>query len=278
MNASVIEEYLIGKSIAELSRKYNISTYKMRKFLVDNNVVIRSQKEQNKYSPQNQRKYHINDNLFDKIDNQDKAYFLGFFAADGTVLSDGSMGFKLSTIDKEILIKFQTFLETDYPIRDYVNKDGYHISEFSFRSSKIREEFAKYNIIRNKTYTFCFPKNIPEEFYIDFIRGYWDGDGTVCLSGGYLRTSLCGYRKEVLEEIINILNEYGIPKVKIQQKKNTNTYYFQYSINSSKKLYNLFYAKIGNLFLERKYSKFKKLINDIKSHEPTTSQAEEKIV
>lgn len=280
MNVSVIiEEYLNGSSLAALSRKYNISAYRIKSLLQKNNIAIRSRNEQNKYSPQNQRKYCINDNYFDEIDCEDKAYLLGFLAADGTIQPDGSVKIALSSIDKELLIKIQTVLETNYPIRDSITKDGFTVSTFVFRSSKIREQLTKYNIIRNKTYTYSFPDALNEKYISSFIKGYWDGDGTVCMSGGYPRTSLCSHQKDFLEDVINKLETlYNIPKVKVYQKKGSNTWYFQYSKESSRKLYELFYSNPSYLFLERKYSKFKELFGEIKSHEPATSQAEDKIV
>lgn len=280
MNVSVmIKEYTSGYSLAALSRKYNISAYQIKKLLQENNIKIRSRNEQNKYSPQNQRKYVINDSYFDNIDNEDKAYFLGFLAADGTIQPDGSIKIALSTVDKELLIKFQKVLETNYPIRDSITKDGFNVSTFVFRSSKIREQLAKYNIVRNKTYSYSFPENLEQNYILSFIKGYWDGDGTICISGGYPRASLCSYRKVFLETVINKLeNIYGIPSVKVLKKKDSNVWYFQYSKKSSEKLYRLFYKNSSYLFLERKYSKFKELFGEIESHEPATSQAEDKIV
>ena len=280
MNVSVlIEEYLNGSSLAALSRKYNISAYRVKSLLQKNNIVIRSRNEQNKYSPQNQRKYYINDNYFDNIDCEDKAYLLGFLAADGTIQPDGSVKIALSSVDKELLIKFQTVLETNYPIRDSITKDGFNVSTFVFRSSNIREQLTKYNIVRNKTYTYSFPNTLSDKYFASFIKGYWDGDGTVCMNGGYPRTSLCSYQKKFLEDVIDKLEKfYGIPKVNVYQKKNSNTWYFQYSKESSKKLYELFYSKPTYLFLERKYLKFKELFGEIESHEPAASQAEDKIV
>ena len=170
-------------------------------------------------------------------------------------------------------------LETNYPIRDSITKDGFNISTFVFRSSKIREQLAKYNIVKNKTYTYSFPDILNEKYIPSFIKGYWDGDGTVCMSGGYPRTSLCSHQKDFLEDVIDKLEMlYNIPKVKVYRKKESNVWYFQYSKESSRKLYELFYSNPSYLFLERKYSKFKELFGEIKSHEPATSQAEDKIV
>ena len=277
MDVSVmIKEYLTGVSLAALSRKYNISTYRLKNLFIKEGIHIRSRSEQNKYSPQNQRKYFINDNYFDNIDTCEKAYFLGFLAADGCVQADGSIKIALSSIDKELLEKFQNELETNYPIKDSMTNKGYAISTFVFRSTSIREQLEKYNIIRNKTYSYTFPERLPEIYIADFIRGYWDGDGTVCLSGGYPRTSLCSYRRDFLEEVLLKLDiVYHIPQVVIRKKKESNTWYFQYSKESSKKLYEVFYNHPCRLFLDRKYAKFKELFGEITPHEPAASQVEE---
>ena len=59
---------------------------------------------------------------------------------------------------------------------------------------------------------------------------------------------------------------------------NSYTYYFQYSQSSAQKLYELFYKNNPALYLPRKYNKCLQLFGEIKSHEPVTSQEEEKII
>ena len=277
---AIISEYKAGASLAQLGRDYHCASQTIRKELVSQGISIRSRNEQNKYSPQNQRIYQINDNYFSLIDNPDKAYLLGFLAADGGVYKN-ELKIGLSLVDRDFLESIRDVWETTYPIKDYETKDGYRVSELVIRSSQLLSDLAKYNIVERKTYNFSFPYNIPEEYYIDFIRGYWDGDGTICLAGGYARASLCSYRKEVLQSILDILEQkYQIPPVAIRLKKGSNTYYFQYSQRSAEKLYHAFYDNIDNLTigLTRKYEKFKSLFGEINSHEPATSEMEEKIV
>ena len=199
----------------------------------------------------------------------------------------------MNSKDKEFLEKIRNTLSSDYPIKDYKIKEKYEVSRFSFRSEKIKEEFKKYNITENKTYTYSFPTNLDKRYVIDFIRGYWDGDGTVCLSGNYPRTSLCGHQLEVLEYILDFLyNELNADKHPIHTKNNDRNYSqlqissdkiandLKYSMKSSEKLYNAFYSNLSNdsLFLARKYNKFKELFGVLPSHEPATSHAEDKIV
>ncbi len=279
MDITVIKQlYTSGKSLAQLSKESQISVYKLKKILIAEGVHIRSKEEQNKYSPQNQRKYEVYDEFFDEL-NPTNVYLMGFLAADGSIQKDGGIKIGLSTIDKPFLEKVRAILHSNYPIRDYLTKDGFSVSEFIFRSEKIKQKLAQYGIVNNKTKTFVFPYNIPKEFYIDFIRGYFDGDGTFCLAGQYCRASLCGYNQEFLQSVVNILeNQYNIPRVKIQKDNRGNTYYFQYSQTSAKKLYELFYKASPALYLPRKYDKCLQLFDEIKSHEPVTSQEEEKII
>ena len=279
MDITVIKQlYESGKSLAQLSKEVEISTYKLKKMLIAEGIHIRSKEEQNKYSPQNQRKYEVWDEFFEEL-NPTNVYLMGFLAADGSIQKDGGIKIGLSTVDKPFLEKIRTILHSNYPIRDYITKDGFSVSEFIFRSEKIKQKLSQYGIVNNKTKTFVFPYNLPKEFYIDFIRGYFDGDGTFCMAGQYRRVSLCGYNQEFLQSVVDILeNQYNIPRVKIQKDNRGNTYYFQYSQTSAKKLYELFYENNPALYLPRKYDKCLQLFGEIKSHEPVTSQEEEKII
>ena len=266
------------KSLAQLSKDTGISAYRLKKILLAEGIHIRNKEEQNKYSPQNQRKYKIYDEFFDNL-NPTNVYLIGFLAADGSIQKDGGIKIGLSTIDKSFLEQIKLLLNSNYPIRDYITKDGFSISEFIFRSEKIKQKLSEFGIVNNKTKTFQFPYNLPKEFYIDFIRGYFDGDGTFCTAGQYCRASLCGYNKQFLQDVVDILeNQYNIPKVKIQKDSRGNTYYFQYSQTSAKKLYELFYQNHPKLYLTRKYEKCLQLFGEITSHEPVTSQEEEKII
>lgn len=279
MDITVIKQlYESGKSLAQLSKEIEISTYRLKKMLIAEGIHIRSKEEQNKYSPQNQRKYEVWDEFFNEL-NPTNVYLMGFLAADGSIQKDGGIKIGLSTIDRPFLEKVRIILHSNYPIRDYLTKDGFSVSEFIFRSEKIKQKLAEYGIVNNKTKTFSFPYNLPKELYIDFIRGYFDGDGTFCIAGQYRRASLCGYNQQFLQDVVNILeNQYNIPAVKIQKDNRGNTYYFQYSQTSAKKLYELFYENNPALYLPRKYDKCLQLFGEIKSHEPVTSQEEEKII
>lgn len=251
--SELIKLYEEGTSMTALAKKYVVSTYKIKRILKENNIYIRSRNEQNKYNPQNQRQYHINDNYFD-TENPNMAYLLGFLAADGYVYQHkNSIKISLSDVDTGFLELIEKELNANFPIRHYETKDGYHVCEVVFTSHQIKMQLFKYGIVPKKTYSFTFPYILNEKYYIDFIRGYFDGDGSVSTAGRALRWQLCSYNKEFLISVLDILEKYNIPKVNIY--KRNNLYYFQYSTNSTKQLFNILYYD-NCLCLPRKYKKY----------------------
>ena len=183
--------------------------------------------------------------------NQVKVYY-------NDTKNDNSIKIALASVDKSFLEKIKLELQSNAPISDFEDKNGFKHSEFRFSSAKIKQRLADFGIIPNKTYESFFPQNIPNEYLIDFIRGYFDGDGSVSTAGQSLRFQICGYNKTTLENFINFFYEkYAIPKVNVY--KRNNTYYFQYSTSSTKKIFDFLYYK-DCFYLPRKYDKYKNLI------------------
>ena len=66
------------------------------------------------------RKYAVDISYFETIDSTDKAYFLGFIAADGCVRKPSHgplvLSIKVSSRDEEILVSFLKHLKSDIPV------------------------------------------------------------------------------------------------------------------------------------------------------------------
>lgn len=222
--------------------------------------LYRTASEAIKQSPQNQRKYPVKDDYFD-TENEQMAYLLGFLASDGTVRKDSNeVKLTLSSIDRDILLKFYSEVG-GRPIKDYITQDGFETSTWEFTSQHIKERLAFYNIVPQKTFTFSFPKHLDKRYWRDFIRGYFDGDGSVSSAGqSAIRFQICSATKEVLETIIDFLAENGIPRTSILQTKRIHTlYYFQYSSIPTRQIYNILYYD-NCLCLNRKKEKYEQLL------------------
>ena len=145
-------------------------------------------------------KYKFNENYFEKIDSEDKAYFLGLFYADACNSNSGNIiSIGLQKRDKGILSKLNKFMKSN--VKFCINKlslknpnhqDSYKLT---FCSDKMSSDLNRLGCVPNKSLILEFPTEdqVPEHLLRHFIRGYFDGDGWV------------GYRKRGLSEfIINI--------------------------------------------------------------------------
>lgn len=196
---------------------------------------------------------------FDK-QTHNMAWCLGFLASDGTIALDRNIiKIGLSAKDKEILEKIKTELKLENNITEYTTNTGFDVVELSWTCKEHKTALAKYGIIPQKTNYLKPPFNLNEKYWLDYLRGYFDGNGSICSSNGNLRFAITSNTKEILEWFVNWLYEkYNIPKINIH--KDHNSYQIQYSADSTKKLYNLLYKDINNLKLLRKYNKYTELI------------------
>lgn len=135
------------------------------------------------------RKWKVNENYFEKIDSDDKAYWLGFMCADGNVehpkccKNARRLKIILAWKDKELLEKLKTKISSDFKIRSELSHD-HPSSKFAvleINSVKIASDIKKLGCIENKTLQLQFPTEtqVPLKFQYAFIRGYFDGDGCV---------------------------------------------------------------------------------------------------
>jgi len=120
------------------------------------------------------RKYNLDETFFEKIDNQGKAYWLGFLSGDGAI-TENKVRLSLGIKDEKHLQKFKEVVK--WTGKDYYHRDTDAL-EIYFRSSKMVNDLAIYSITARKTYTVKFP-NIPKPLEKHFIRGVFDADGGI---------------------------------------------------------------------------------------------------
>ena len=260
----IIDAYCNKKyGLVKTGKLIGVNQRIVRKVLINNNIHIRSLAEANRANSINVRKYGVNDDYFDN-ESSNMAYILGFLAADGTVAKNGNrIKIGLSSVDRKFLELIKEELGAESNILDYETSNGYMVSEFSFTSQKIKQKLTEYNIVPGKTETFTFPINLSKKYWVDFIRGYFDGDGSVGTAGpSAIRWQICSHRPQVLETIVEFLfEEYGIPKVSVQKNEHGNSFLYtiQYSNNSTRKIFQIIYTP-NSLYLPRKFEKFKSII------------------
>ena len=120
-------------------------------------------------------------NLFEQIDTEEKAYWLGFLYADGCVASadwNNQIELNLQKCDYNHLVKFRNFIGNENQIVYRQDTKSYR---YRFRCKKIKQDLIKLGCTPRKSLTLKFPtkKQVPDKFLKHFVRGYIDGDGSL---------------------------------------------------------------------------------------------------
>lgn len=248
MKQQIIEDYISGLSAYKIAKKYNIHHSTVYRYLEENDIPRRSNKI-------NSRKYTFNENYFDTIDTEEKAYWLGFIFADGFQDKQNHIGMALSAKDKPHLEEFKKALNATYEIKVYKAASGYkpgaEYARLLCKSKHCCNQLSKLGAIPHKTLQLNFPTYLDDSLKHHFLRGYFDGDGSWSIAKntklGY-QFKLCG-TKDFLEGVCDIL---ALPK---KLYKKGNNFYIskggKYVLKIMEYLYN-----DASIYLERKYKRF----------------------
>lgn len=266
INDDIIKEYTSGVSRGVLCKKYHISWKKLTNLLKYNFVYVRTVKD-------NSKKYTCNTDFFKVIDNEEKAYWLGFIYADGCVTKN-KLVIRLSSLDKKHLDKFKKSINSNHPIHDYNCTNGFsnpnHFSSnICINSEELVNDLINYGVVYNKSLILKFPC-LKDSLIKHFIRGYFDGDGSVSSTkysknkGGVKRYikgvfSLTG-TKEFLEECKKHLPcNFSLSK---EKRRNSNTWYLKTSSMVKTYILHDYFYNESTVYLDRKFDKFKEIINE----------------
>lgn len=254
------------KDIVELHKK----GYSPRKiaplYNVEYKTIYRILKRENRYINRSKdafvRKYNCDNNYFNCIETEHKAYWLGLIAADGYVSTDkrNLLSLTLHQDDSGILSSFLKDLNSDYPII-YNKRDK--CCRVDINSKQIVTNLALYNIVPRKTFKFQFPNELDNELYNHFIRGYFDGDGCVYISKTKQIEYTVTSNEHFLEQLQDILiRQCNLNKTIFKKYKRTDIKTMVYCGNKqSKRIYDYMY-KNATIYFPRKKEKFDSVLSN----------------
>lgn len=223
------------------------------------------------------RKHFFNEDYFENIDTEEKAYWLGFIAADGCVVKTGNYNsyrlyINLGNIDEKHLQKFLDSINADdINIQHYTstsgfsNKNGTKTSRIVLNSLKLCKDLSKYNICERKSYNVEMPE-IDNQLLPHYLRGYVDGDGSFYYyydeKNKRYRYSfeIVGGSKIFMEQVQSYLSYNDIKANIYTRKTNSSIRLMSSSKTEILKIIDLLYSN-ANIYLDRKFNK----INEIKT-------------
>lgn len=246
----IIKLYKSEKSSLQLGKQFNCWDRTICNILKRNRIKLKIQGSEPKYK--------INESFFKKIDSEEKAYFLGFFYADGCFVKDvPAIQISVKESDSEILQKLLNTANSNHPIYTSKNGNG-RIAVFRIRNKCFFEHLKKFKINHYKTKRLFFPEYIPNSLIRHFIRGYFDGDGSVyILKNKKIGASICG-NKKFITGLSKFLNKNNI-RHSINKQRTKNMFLWSVCMSgmySAISFLNYLY-KDSTIYMNRKFLKFK---------------------
>lgn len=213
-------------------------------------------------------KYKVDEKYFSVIDDEHKAYWLGFIYADGYLNKKRNIfGIEIKESDAAHLEKFNQDIKSDRPIKIY-NKNSTFGPQINCRwicsNKMLYNDLINHGITATKSYDGIFPTIEHKEYIKDVIRGIFDGDGCITYRKGTLgyligSISICN-TKETLEHI----EEFSGFKWTWSQRhpdKDVNNYQIACGVQDNiVKFLNLIY-KNASIYLDRKYQRYQEYVH-----------------
>jgi hypothetical protein len=239
----IIDFYNDGVSIAEIAEVYSHCTESISKLLKSNNIEVKIKR--------GLRKYNFNEQYFDEIDTEEKAYWLGFISADGGI-TERVLQIGLQARDRPHLEKLCVALGDNFLIRDEViqRKSGeFRYSRLCVYSRYLSQSLQNKGVTPRKSYTIKPYAELDPKLYRHYWRGVIDGDGCIYIDkDNRPRIELCG-TWDVVEQFV--LWGKTLCESKSNVCKNINIWRCKFTGISAIKIIRELY-KDANIFLDRK--------------------------
>jgi hypothetical protein len=254
----ICDLYQQGVSAKSLGIKYSIDKRRVQKW-VENKNLLRDKSESHRFT-------EFNKNIFDIINSSEKAYWLGFFYADAyNCNKTNTVSVSLQTRDLKHLQKLANFMGLSPNKITYTkNKEGHEYFTLKMYSKHLCKTLNDKGCPQAKSFIIEYPEWLDEKLYVHFIRGLFDGDGSICKretnewKWSIATTKECGesIQQIILDKLKIIVNLRNISKT------NNNTYELESNGNEKVlKLADWLYKDSPEIIrLDRKYEKYLSLI------------------
>ena len=250
--SEIINQRKIGTTEKEISKKFDISLRQYYNLLKLNNIEQKSKVV----------KYNFDEDYFESIDTEDKAYFLGFIVADGSVNSISNV-IQITQKEPDILYEFKKYIKYEGGLVKSRNRDVFDIK---ISSSKMKSDLLKLGISPNKTMSVGYPL-IPENLQNHFMRGVFDGDGCISIhhdkrdNSNRGQVNICSGSFDFIKEYVDNMVKYcGVKKNNIRQPKGTYYVIDWGGLLDVESFYGFLY-KDANIFLKRKKETYDKVMS-----------------
>jgi len=254
---NIIKNYNNGFCIPQVAKKLGVSQRSVPRVLRENNI----------YTLRKNR-YTLNEDYFEKINTEQKAYILGFMLADGYVNNKTNyIVIQLKEDDLKLLEDIAKAINYTGEIRYIPPQESrysnYGCYRLAFSSKKIALDLYRHGLYKGKSLTINKLPSVPQDLKRHLIRGIFDGDGSIIVTPHTIQKYEPSPTFSIIctPEIANEIKQYFVEKAKstsgyIKQSKTKELVYLEIRGNHNLlKIYHELYDD-ASIYLKRKYEKF----------------------
>lgn len=203
--------------------------------------------------------YTINEGYFNAPMNERQAYLLGLLFSDGHLnYKRGQLEYVCKSDDEELVYFIKKEFQSTHPIKPYVVNNRIY-KKYSISSAKlIRDVIDKFNLpLSNKSKNNLHLPKLDIQFMPHFLRGIFDGDGSIWDGGGTPAASFTGSECLLTEikEILKPLDVHFVLRYRYGRKNKNSCMLETHGSLQVDRLGKYLYAE-SSVFLKRKKQKF----------------------
>ena len=241
----IFNEYLTTDiTIKEIYRKYHSCLNRLfKEYGCTERKTFRKKRNSNNYEI-----------LWDasEITNEMEAYIVGLWMADGTISdSQAKLKLKAGESELELLESLKNYIIPDQEIQYERNKTQ---AKLVISSTEFVNNLENLGVLRGKTYKIMEIPEMKESLLRHFIRGYFDGDGTVFQDRNYLKANICSIDEKILVKMQSIIEDQGInTRINCEIKEGKEYVCFGKVTSNTKNMFRLFITQQNSILKLRDY-------------------------
>jgi hypothetical protein len=260
-----------GRSLGDIAKLFKCSRMYVKKLSVKYGIILRTKGQARRLALKAgklPKQYREAKRDFFSQWTSEMAYVLGYFCADGNfglIKKTNSWYFTISSNDWNHLELIRKTMGSAHKLSKSTKQPKLH--HLRILSEEICKDLLKLGVTPRKSLTLHFP-SVPHKYLNDFIRGYFDGDGSIYVErrNQAARLSITSGSRNFLVTLNNYLEESAPGVVgKLYKHKHARCYYLRYTrMDDIATLFTYFYPRgERTLCLKRKFEKFQEALTII---------------
>lgn len=210
--------------------------------------------------------FSCDEDFFKQITSE-SAWVLGWLITDGYI-SDRYIKLDLQKRDTDVLVKIKRLMKFEGNIYESKLANGIKVYSKTLVDSLVDLGIP----LKEKTFSCAYP-NVNKKFEWDFIRGAFEGDGSIVTKGSLqLCVNICGASPRFINGVNEFLLRNGI-LTRIEHRGNLITLHSKSQADALRWLYFMYANSDESIRMDRKFTKYVSFVRNYYEHQRKSDEA-----